>query len=235
MPAWRSRSSRPAGIGIGRQKSLIMAFPSCVCIPRPTDAGTRGDGPAGWRWMQRHADQFDGVWVWGLMHEAQAVVEAIGSRLPVALAPERTGWRGDCFQQVRVSADIKRACLRASGLVAASPAARQELEAAGYPRERIFDVAPGVPLSPPRSPRHRPMREICCPTQTPCCDWPPVHRWRFRQADWRGTAIGNSSWLPGRSWPGRRQQPDCGLRANRPGPRRLASGSRPWALAGMPS
>ena len=41
------------------------------------------------------------------------------------------------------------ACARA--LVASSPAARQELEAAGYPRERIFDVPLGVPRSPPRT------------------------------------------------------------------------------------
>ena len=46
---------------------------------------------------------------------------------------------------------IKRACLRARALVASSPAARRELEAAGYPRERIFDVPLGVPLSPPRT------------------------------------------------------------------------------------
>ncbi len=35
--------------------------------------------------------------------------------------------------------------------MATSPAARRELEAAGYPRQRIRDVPPGVPLLPPRS------------------------------------------------------------------------------------
>ena len=104
-------------------------------------------------WMQRHAGRFDEVCVWGLMHEARAAVQAAGTRLPVVLVPERTGWQGDCFRQVRVSGGrgIKRACLRARALMASSPAARRELEAAGYPRERIVDVPMGVPLSPPRT------------------------------------------------------------------------------------
>ncbi len=103
--------------------------------------------------MQRHAEQFDLVCVWGLLHEARAVERAVGSHLPLVLLPERTGWHGDCFRQVQVSGGcgIKRACLRARALVAGSPAARRELEAAGYPRERIFDIPLGVPLSPPRS------------------------------------------------------------------------------------
>ena len=80
-------------------------------------------------------------------------MQAVGPLLPVVLVPERTGWQGDCFRQVHVSGGsrIKRACLGARALVAGSPAARRELEAAGYPRERIFDVPWGVPLPPPRT------------------------------------------------------------------------------------
>lgn len=37
--------------------------------------------------------------------------------------------------------------------MACTPAAQRELEAAGYRRERIFDVPMGVPLSPPRTPQ----------------------------------------------------------------------------------
>ena len=104
-------------------------------------------------WLQRHAEQFDLVCVWGLMHEARAALQAVGPQLPVVLVPERTGWDGDCFRQVHVpdGRGIKRACLRAQALVASSPAARRELEAAGYPRERILDVPLGVPLSLPRT------------------------------------------------------------------------------------
>jgi glycosyltransferase involved in cell wall biosynthesis len=124
--------------------------------------------PGGWstwrwtralaRWMRRRAGQFDLILVWGLMHEAQTLIhvmaQAAGPQIPVVLVPERTGWHGDCFRQVRVSGGrgIKGACLQAHALVANSPAARRELEAAGYPRERIFDVRLGVPLSPPRTP-----------------------------------------------------------------------------------
>jgi len=105
------------------------------------------------RWLRGHAAEFDAVCVWGLMHEAQAAVEAVGRQLPVVLVPERTGWQGDCFRQVDVwsGSRLKRTCLAARAFVAGSPAARRELEAAGYARERIFDVPCGVPRSPPRT------------------------------------------------------------------------------------
>jgi glycosyltransferase involved in cell wall biosynthesis len=108
-------------------------------------------------WMEQHAEQFDVICVWGLMHEAriaiQVAAQAAGSQIPVVLVPERTGWHGDCFRQVQVSGGrgIKSACLRARAFVANSPSARRELEAAGYPRERIFDVPQGVPRSPLRT------------------------------------------------------------------------------------
>ena len=98
--------------------------------------------------------EFDAVLVWGLMHEARAVRwRPSVPQLPVVLVPERTRLAWRLFPPGRMSGGgrIKRACLRARALVAGSPAARRELEAAGYPRERIFDVPLGVPLSPPRS------------------------------------------------------------------------------------
>jgi glycosyltransferase involved in cell wall biosynthesis len=105
-------------------------------------------------WIRGHAEEFDLVCAWGLMHEAQAALQAAGSRVPVVLVPERIGWDGDCFRQVRVPGGhgIKSICLRANALVASSPAARRELEAAGYPRERILDLPAGAPLLPPRTP-----------------------------------------------------------------------------------
>jgi glycosyltransferase involved in cell wall biosynthesis len=105
------------------------------------------------RWIRKHVDQFDLACVWGLMCEARDTIHAVGSQRPVVLVPERTGWHGDCFRQVHISngRGIKGACLRATAFVANSPAARRELEAAGYPRERIFDVPSGVPRSPSRT------------------------------------------------------------------------------------
>ena len=106
-----------------------------------------------------------------MMDEARAAVEAFAPRggagvsparqaagtaaprVPVVLVPERTGWQGDCFRQVRTfgGAGLQRACRRAAAFVATTPAARWELEAAGYPRHRIRDVPRGVPLLSPRS------------------------------------------------------------------------------------
>lgn len=80
--------------------------------------------------------------------------------VPVVLVPERTGWQGDCFRQARIRGGARRPllrssawrdCRRAAAFAAASPAVRRELEAAGYPRERIRDVPPGAPLLPPRT------------------------------------------------------------------------------------
>ncbi len=123
------------------------------------------------RWLRRNADDFDVALVWGMMDEARAAVEAFAPRggagvsparqaagtaaprVPVVLVPERTGWQGDCFRQVRTfgGAGLQRACRRAAAFVATTPAARRELEAAGYPRHRIRDVPRGVPLLSPRS------------------------------------------------------------------------------------
>ena len=105
------------------------------------------------RWLMRNEDHFDLALVWGLKGEAQAAIEAVGARVPIVLVPERTGWQGDCFRQSRTAAGgrFHAACRRAAAFIATSPTARRELEAAGYPRDRIHDVPPGVPLLPPRT------------------------------------------------------------------------------------
>jgi glycosyltransferase involved in cell wall biosynthesis len=105
------------------------------------------------RWLKRNEDHIDVALVWGMMGEARAAIEAIGARVPIVLVPERTGWHGDCFRQARLrdGSRLHRECYLAAAFVATSPAARRELEAAGYPRERIHDVRPGVPLLPPRT------------------------------------------------------------------------------------
>ena len=105
------------------------------------------------RWLKRNEDHFDVALVWGLMGEAQAAIEAIGARVPIVLVPERTGWQGDCFRHARLrgGSGLQRTCRKAAALVAMNPTAQRELEAAGYPREKIHDVPPGVPLLSPRT------------------------------------------------------------------------------------
>ena len=105
------------------------------------------------RWLKRNEDHFDVALVWGLMGEAEATIEAIGAHVPIVLVPERTGWQGDCFRQARQRGGerLQRTCRKAAAYVAINPTARRELEAAGYPRDKIHDVPPGVPLLPSRT------------------------------------------------------------------------------------
>jgi glycosyltransferase involved in cell wall biosynthesis len=106
------------------------------------------------RWLRCNGDHFDVALVWGMLGEARAAIEALTPRVPVVLVPDGNGWQGDCFRQVRAAGarGMQRACRQAAALIAASRAARQELEAAGYSREKIHDVPPGVPALPPRTP-----------------------------------------------------------------------------------
>jgi glycosyltransferase involved in cell wall biosynthesis len=101
------------------------------------------------RWLKRNEDHLDVVLVWGLLVEAKAAIDAIGARVPIVLVPERTGWHGDCLLQARTGGGrLQQTCCRAAAFIAIGLTARRELEAAGYPRERIQDVPPGVPLLP---------------------------------------------------------------------------------------
>ena len=110
--ARRSRSSPPAGSQQWPAEIYYHDIPVVRLHPPPrgrwsTWRWTRGLA----RWIERHADEFDVVCVWGLMHEARAVVHAVvraklqtaQARIPVVLVPERIGWHGDCFRQVRIS------------------------------------------------------------------------------------------------------------------------------------
>lgn len=127
------------------------------------------------RWLREHQAEFDLVYVSGLGREASTIVgaisnrssnagaissrstspEAIGNRFykPIVLSPRRTGRYGDCLWQIESSAGrrIKSQCMKAGAFIAWSLAVRRELEAAGYPRQRICDVPLGVPLPPPRT------------------------------------------------------------------------------------
>jgi glycosyltransferase involved in cell wall biosynthesis len=121
------------------------------------------------RWLKRNEDHLDVILVWGMLGEAKTAIESIGASVPIVLVPERTGWHGDCFQQSRTAVGVRlqRICRRAAAFVATGPAARRELEAAGYPRERIHEVPPGVPLLPPRTEATKPAaREMLADAST---------------------------------------------------------------------
>jgi glycosyltransferase involved in cell wall biosynthesis len=105
------------------------------------------------RWLRRHRDQFDLVYVSMLKHDAYAALGvARRRRLPVVLRAEGAGLIGDVHWQLEapLGRRIKRRCMRADGLVAPSAAIQAELVAAGYHRDRIHLIPNGVPIPPPR-------------------------------------------------------------------------------------
>lgn len=106
------------------------------------------------RWLQRNRDALDLVYATGLKHEAYAAMRAVGGRLPVVLRPEAAGLSGDCLWQIDApqGEEIKRQCVGASAFVAANRALERELQAAGYPRDRIHHLPDGVPIPSRRTP-----------------------------------------------------------------------------------
>jgi len=106
------------------------------------------------RWLRDHAREFDLVYVTALKHEAAAAVGAMRGLVPVVLRPAAAGVRGDCLWQIDAAAGrrIKRQCVKADGFVASCPAAERDLQAAGYPRDRIECIPFGVAIAPLPSP-----------------------------------------------------------------------------------
>lgn len=104
------------------------------------------------RWLRRHEDEYDLVYVSGLKHEAYAAMQAVSQRRPVVLRAERAGRWGDCLWQIDAACGrrIKRRLMRAAALVGRTPAVQRELIAAGYPRDRIHGIVDGVPIPPQR-------------------------------------------------------------------------------------
>jgi glycosyltransferase involved in cell wall biosynthesis len=104
------------------------------------------------RWLRKHRDDFDLVYVAGLRHEAYAALKTLRGRQPVVLRAEGAGREGDCLWQLdaRCGRRIKQRCLRADALVGSTPAVHRELVAAGYPRTRTYYLRDGVPIPPPR-------------------------------------------------------------------------------------
>jgi len=100
------------------------------------------------RWLQQNRNALDLVYATGLKHEAYAAMRAVGGRLPVVLRPETAGLSGDCLWQIDApqGEEIKRQCVGASAFVAANHPLERELQAAGYPRDRIHYLPDGVPI-----------------------------------------------------------------------------------------
>ncbi|GIW89252.1 MAG: hypothetical protein KatS3mg108_3576 [Isosphaeraceae bacterium] len=114
-----------------------------------------------WRYMRglrRALERMrpDIAYVSMLKHDAYVAV-GVGRRhgFPVVLRPEGAGATGDLAWQKwgRFGSAIGARCRQADGFVAISSAVRRELEQAGYPPDRIYDLPNGVPV--PATPWNR--------------------------------------------------------------------------------
>ncbi|MFO0817183.1 MAG: glycosyltransferase family 4 protein [Pirellulales bacterium] len=105
------------------------------------------------RWLRRHRDELDLVYVSMLKHDAYAALDALAnSPVPVVLRAEGAGATGDCQwqQTARFGLRIRRRCQLADALVAPSPAIRDEMLEAGYSEARTRFLPNGVCVEPPR-------------------------------------------------------------------------------------
>jgi len=102
-------------------------------------------------WLRKNSSRFDAVLVLGMREEAEAAMAATaGMRQPVVLVPSAAGLDGDCYWQLESpSGDrIKRACMEAAALIAGDVTQEAELIAAGFIRERIHRITPGLSEMP---------------------------------------------------------------------------------------
>lgn len=102
-------------------------------------------------WLRKNSDRYDAVLVLGMREEAEAALAATsGARQPVLLVPSAAGLEGDCYWQLESPAGnrIKRACMQAAALIAGDASQEAELIAAGFIRERIHRITPGLPDLP---------------------------------------------------------------------------------------
>lgn len=100
------------------------------------------------RWLTSNAGRYELVYVCGLREDAFAALGAVGRRVPVVLRATSSGPRGDCLWQLesRLGRKVKRRALKAAALIGPTEASHRELTAAGYPRDRTYRLAGGVPL-----------------------------------------------------------------------------------------
>lgn len=107
------------------------------------------------RYLRRHRQELDLVYVSMLKHDAYAALYALsGTRIPVVLRAEGAGATGDCawHENGRFGMRIRRTCQTADAVIAPSPAIRDELLAAGFSSDRTHFLPNGVALAPPRDP-----------------------------------------------------------------------------------
>jgi glycosyltransferase involved in cell wall biosynthesis len=110
------------------------------------------------RWFREHRTDFDLVLVAGLQYEAYiALGTAHAWGVPVVLLAASADPKGDLawLRAAPFGQRVLRRCHRAEQIVVASPLAEAEHIAAGFARERVTTIVPGIPLPPPAAPSRR--------------------------------------------------------------------------------
>ena len=151
------------------------------------------------RWLRRHPDRCDLVYVSMLKHDAYAAIGAVGGRVPVVLRAEGAGRTGDCVWQLEATFGrrIKYRTMKADALVAPSRAIERELKAAGFPRPRIHYLPNGVAVPPARDQAARVAARVALGAVDPALnppEWAPLAVYAGRLHEAKGLADLVAAW-----------------------------------------
>ncbi len=108
------------------------------------------------RWLHRHAEDYDLVYVLDLHQDARTVLRAVGRRCPVVLrAPDALPADDSLQSNRRKEQAAVLARLNPAAVVCGDPAAEQALAAAGFSEACIQRIPNGVRLAAPRTAKSR--------------------------------------------------------------------------------
>ncbi len=110
------------------------------------------------RWLRKHENSFDVVYVGNLRYEAYTAVTALKDRgLPIVLRPEAMGAHGDCRWQAetQLGRRVLRRCQTADAIVAPSQSSERELLSAGYAAGQIARISEGAQVLGMRTAKSR--------------------------------------------------------------------------------
>ncbi|MFI4874879.1 MAG: glycosyltransferase family 4 protein [Blastopirellula sp. JB062] len=110
------------------------------------------------KYLRRHQNELDAVYVSMLKHSAYMAVERLkNTSTPIVLRAEGGGETGDCYWQEHANFGprIREVCYQADAIVAPSAAIFDELRAAGYDEAKLHFIPNGVAIPPPRDRQRR--------------------------------------------------------------------------------